>query len=88
MQDREKLFNDFPAVAKEEWMEKVRQELRDRPWEEIQWALTQTIRLDPFFHPNDRVEPAGPGTGRRRTIGRLASIYLSIRILPRPTGWR
>lgn len=60
MSEGEKLFDEFPAVPKAAWLEKVRQERKGRSLEELEWRLSESVHLAPFYHPEDGIVPAGP----------------------------
>ena len=53
MNDREKLFTEFPLVNKTEWMAKLEKELKGKPFSDLQWQLEEGFILDPFYHPED-----------------------------------
>lgn len=60
MSNHEHLFHEFPPTAKAEWLARVQKDLKGRPFSDLQWHLSDSIRIDPFFHPDDRIEAAGP----------------------------
>ena len=49
------LFSEFPAVSKEEWLEKIKQDLKSKAIEELHWSLDglDGIKADPFAHADD-----------------------------------
>ena len=44
---------DFPAVSKEEWKEKIERDLKSKSWADLKWHLGEEIEIDPFYHPDD-----------------------------------
>lgn len=60
MPDQVELFKDFPPTSKSEWLAKIEKDLKGRPLADLQWHLSESIRIDPFFHPDDEIEAAGP----------------------------
>ncbi|MEM8910038.1 MAG: methylmalonyl-CoA mutase family protein, partial [Bacteroidota bacterium] len=54
MTDKENLFSSFPPISKEEWLQKVTQDLKGRPFEELIWEMEDGIQLAPFYHPEDQ----------------------------------
>ncbi len=52
--ERENLFSDFVPVPKAEWLAKVEADLKGKPLEALYWHLSDTLRIDPFAHPQDR----------------------------------
>ncbi len=48
------LFSDFPAISKEEWIEKIRADLKDpRAMERLIWKSEEGFNVDPFYRPED-----------------------------------
>ncbi len=60
MNDKENLFASFPLVSKTEWLEKVKKDLKGRPWSDLQWSLNEDLLIDPFYHADDLVETRPP----------------------------
>lgn len=56
MKKQAELFNDFPPIDKATWLDKVEQDLKGRPLEDLQWHLNEQITLEPFYHPEDLPE--------------------------------
>ena len=51
------IFDDFPSMSKEEWLKKIEKDLKGRPLTDLQWQLEDTIKVDPLYHPDDRIVP-------------------------------
>jgi methylmalonyl-CoA mutase len=47
------LFSEFPPISKAEWLAKIAQDLKGKPFSDLQFQLEENIRLDPFYHPED-----------------------------------
>lgn len=62
MNQTDKLFQHFPPVSKEEWLEKVTKDLKGKPLEDLFWQLEQDIALAPFYHRTDLPAPEKPIT--------------------------
>lgn len=50
MNDKENLFNEFPEISKEAWVEKVEKDLKGRALEELDWIIDEDIKVAPFYH--------------------------------------
>lgn len=50
------MFNDFPAISKTTWLEKVEKDLKGKALSELEWQLEENIRLAPFYTASD-VDP-------------------------------
>ncbi|MEZ4961361.1 MAG: methylmalonyl-CoA mutase family protein [Saprospiraceae bacterium] len=46
------LFNEFPPVTKEEWLTKIKKDLKGKTVEELHWKLGE-VSVDPFPHIDD-----------------------------------
>ncbi len=53
-------FSEFPAVTKDEWLQKISKDLKDRPLEDFFWTLTDGLKVDPFAHSDDFPIPPQP----------------------------
>ncbi|MEO0470021.1 MAG: methylmalonyl-CoA mutase family protein [Bacteroidota bacterium] len=47
------LFSEFPAVSKEEWLEKVRSDLKGKSLDRLNWTAEAGVTLPPFFTRSD-----------------------------------
>lgn len=48
------LFSDFPGIGKEEWIEKIRADLKDPgAMERLIWESEEGFNVDPFYRPED-----------------------------------
>jgi len=53
MDRTDKLFEDFSASSKKEWLAKVEKDLKGRPLEDLHWHLGDKLSIDPFSHRSD-----------------------------------
>ncbi len=49
------IFDEFPPVSKEEWLQKIEKDLRGKPLSDLQWQLEDNINVDALYHPDDQV---------------------------------
>ncbi len=57
----ESLYSEFPPVSKAEWLQQLEKDLKGKSFEDLRWSLSEDIRIDPFYHPDDFVgQPAFP----------------------------
>lgn len=49
-------FSDFPDTTKEEWLDKIRKDLKGKSWEDLQWSLEEGLTIPPFYHPDDTLD--------------------------------
>ncbi len=56
MSDNKNLFKEFPALSKEEWLEKVLKDLKGKPLEDLKWQLGENLTIDPFYHSDDNIQ--------------------------------
>ena len=54
------LFSEFPAVSKADWLHQITKDLKNRPLEELDWAINDTLHVSPFVHAEDFVTPPVP----------------------------
>ncbi|MEO1437514.1 MAG: hypothetical protein AAFV80_18370 [Bacteroidota bacterium] len=47
------MFEEFNAINKAEWIEKVIQDLKGKPFDTLQWEVEDEIVLDPFYTAED-----------------------------------
>ena len=50
MADHQNLFEQFPEITLEQWIEKVEKDLKGRPLEELNSQLEEGITIAPFYH--------------------------------------
>lgn len=49
----EPLFDEFPPISREEWLEKITLDLKGRPLESLHWTSAEGIDLSPVFSKED-----------------------------------
>ena len=54
MDDKENLFKEFPENSEAEWLEKVEKDLKGRALEELDWAISEDMKIAPFYHSNNQ----------------------------------
>lgn len=54
------LFSDFPPVSKAEWLQKVAKDLKTTKLEDLEWDISDDLRLSPFVHADDFASPPTP----------------------------
>ena len=89
MSDQEHVFREFPPTTKAEWLARVQKDLKGRSFSDLQWHLSDTIRIDPFFHPDDRIEATGPlvRTGARQNSWEIGEYIPVKESLPAANQW-
>ena len=51
---KEKLFNEFPPVSNEEWMEVLTRDLKGAPFDKkLVWRTKEGIDVQPFYRAED-----------------------------------
>ncbi len=45
----EHLFQEFPEVSQEEWIDKVTKDLKGKPIDTLDWKLSESITIKPFY---------------------------------------
>ena len=51
---KEKLFNDFPPISTEQWMERVTADLKGADFERrLVWRTNEGFNLNPFYRNED-----------------------------------
>lgn len=55
MPHRPNLFEEFPPVSKAEWLEKIKQDLKGKAIESLNWQVG-TLDISPFHHLDERLE--------------------------------
>lgn len=53
------LFNEFPAISKQEWLDKMEQDLKGKALEELRWSISEDLSFDPAYTIEDNL---GSGT--------------------------
>jgi|GEM_PF-2638310 len=53
----DRLFDDFSGVSREEWMEKIRQDLKGKPMDSLRWTSEEGLELFPVFQQEDLPDP-------------------------------
>ena len=43
------MFSDFDAQSKKDWLNKVKEDLQDKPFSSLQWATYEGFTLDPYY---------------------------------------
>jgi methylmalonyl-CoA mutase len=60
------IFDEFPPVSKEEWLQKIEKDLRGKPYADLQWQLEDNLQLDPLYHPDDEIPAVSvPWNGKK-----------------------
>lgn len=52
-----RLFDDFPATSREEWMEKIKKDLKGKSPESLRWTSEEELELFPVFRKDDLPDP-------------------------------
>jgi len=53
MESKTNFFEDFKGISKAEWLEKVTQDLKGKPLEDLNWHLENGLNMTPFHHRDD-----------------------------------
>ena len=52
-------YSEFSPVSKAEWLSQIAKDLKGRPLEELDWNVSEGLKMSPFVHADDfKVEPA------------------------------
>lgn len=62
-----KLFEQFPSITKADWLSKVEKDLKGRPLDSLNWAITENIVMTPFAHAEDLEKSPAPLINKRAT---------------------
>ncbi len=54
------MFEEFSPISKKEWLAKVRQDLKGRAPEDLNWQPEERLEVSPFAHPDDLPDPPPP----------------------------
>lgn len=61
------LFSEFPSITKADWLKKITKDLKDKSLDDLDWCITDNLRLSPLVHAADYPTPpppmAQPSTG-------------------------
>ena len=60
MSEQIHLFEVFEPVSKAGWLAKIEQDLKGKPLSDLQFQLEEDLALEPFYHPDDFMEPYAP----------------------------
>ena len=52
-EQKEKLFEEFPTVSKEDWTQQVIKDLKGREFEKLKWKTYEDISISPFYTQED-----------------------------------
>lgn len=61
------LFSEFSPKTKEEWLAKVEKDLKGKPLDSLNWALTEELTFTPFAHSEDLEQLFEPIVGNRES---------------------
>lgn len=53
-------FAEFPPVSKEEWLQKIAKDLKDKSLEDMDWHVSEHFAVSPFAHADDFSEAPRP----------------------------
>lgn len=53
MEEKLDLSRHFPPVSKNEWIKRIEKDLKGRSYEELRFAVSREITLDPLYHRED-----------------------------------
>ncbi len=53
MSQKQKLMQDFPPVSREQWDEKIIQDLKGTPYEKLNWKNPEKIDVKPYYRADD-----------------------------------
>jgi len=56
MTNNDDFFSEFPPVSKDEWLRQVAKDLKGRPLEELDWQVTDDLKMSPFVYADDFAE--------------------------------
>ncbi len=56
MSEINNLFKEFAPISKENWLEKVKKDLKGKPLEDLSWHLEESIIIEPFYHSDDNID--------------------------------
>ena len=47
------LFSEFPPVSKADWLRKITKDLKDKSLDDLEWNISDSLRMSPFIHSED-----------------------------------
>lgn len=53
-------FSEFPPISKDEWLRQVTKDLKGRSLEELDWQISDDLKVSPFVHADDFKETPLP----------------------------
>lgn len=65
------LFGDFAPATADEWVARIRQELKDKPLESITWTVEEGIDVQPFYNAQTTLLEALPVSAKCNNAWRL-----------------
>ncbi len=74
----DKLFEAFPPVSKQAWLNQLEKDLKGKPLQGLQWQLEENIELAPFYHPEDGPFEYPPLKGNRPNNDWEAGEYIEV----------
>ena len=60
MQHNADIFSGFPPVHKQQWLEQITKDLKNKPLEDLYWHLGDGITVGPFAHAGGVPVPPRP----------------------------
>ena len=60
MKEKDALFNEFEALSKADWLQKVEQDLKGKALNSLSWQLNDRIAIAPLTHREDQLEAPSP----------------------------
>ncbi len=54
------ISTDFPSVSKAEWLDRISKDLKDKSLQDLYWAVSEDIKVDPFGHADDFEQMVAP----------------------------
>jgi methylmalonyl-CoA mutase len=49
MQEPQAMFSNFPAVSKKDWLARLQEDLKDKPYTDLQWNTYEGFTLEPYY---------------------------------------
>ena len=53
-------FKDFKKSSKQNWLTKVEKDLKGKPIENLNWIISEELKVSPFAHSDDLKELPKP----------------------------
>jgi len=54
------LFSEFPSITKADWIKKITKDLKDKPLGDLDWNISDDLRISPLVHAEDFEAPQQP----------------------------